>query len=417
MKSTSKSLLIFAVLFLLCRPSVFSAETNKKGALFPRWAQEMAKYFRYSLEYFTEYNDNIFLTPSDLEEDLIQSVRQEIQLEIPGEQTFFFARFANTLPYYQEEDELIPSYDIETLFSYRPMDRLSLGVSNQFFKIEDSEVGTSLGDSVLSLGYLTDTVRTEAKYELFKQTDLAVAWTFDHWNYDEEEFAVFIDRDVHDIDVRLNHALSRILDIYGGYRFRDVTFDDLENKDSESHILFTGSKLKWNGLLSLFSEIGYEEREFQNNTDFVTGTSVAGTARRHNDNLNYRIGLETNFSRFHTFSLYYDDRLYESSRSEFTHYQGKTVGLNLRSFLTKKTILFFDFLMQRQDFNGKDTIVDLFGSSGADTDIFRYAATLRRLLTPWLHCDIGYIFTKRNTDFVDEESDNHQIRLGFKIIF
>lgn len=399
MRSFSKKVFIFAALFLLfCQ----SAEP---------------KYWRYSLEYFTEYNDNIFLTPSDLEEDVIQAVRQEIELEIPGEETFFFARFANTLPYYLEEDELVPSYDIETLFSYRPTDKLSLGVSNQFFKIDDSEVGTSLGDLVLSLGYWANTVRTEAKYEIFSNTDLAVAWTFDRFNYDEEEFAVFIDRDVHDIDVRLNHSLSQIFDVYGGYRFRDVAFDDLDNKDSESHILFTGAKWKWNGVLSLFSEIGYEEREFQNNTDLLTGTSVAGTARRHDDNLNYRIGLETNFSRFHTFSIYYDDRLYESSRSEFTHYQGKTVGLSLRSFLTQKTILFVDCLAQRQDFNGKDLIVSLFGSSGADTDVFRYAATLRRILTPWLHCDLGYVFIKRNTDFVDEDSDNHQIRFGFKIIF
>lgn len=381
----------------------------------PDWAKEVSKYVRYSLEVSFEYDDNIFLRPSGIEEDVIQAVRQEIELEIPGEETLFYARFANTLPYYIEEDELVADYDIETRFSYNPTDKLSLGISNQFFKIEDSEVGTSLGDLVLSLGYLTDILRTEAKYDLSEKTSLKFAWGFDHLDYDEDRVAVFIDRDVHDIDVQLIHQIYPHLECVVGYRFRDVAFDDLDNKDSESNILYTGAKWKWAGLFTLFSEIGYEEREFQNNSDLIG--AVPGTARRHHNNVNYRIGVEANLSQYNTFSIYYDDRLYESSRSEYTNYQGKTVGLNLRHFLSEKTLLFFDFYGQRQDFESKDTLVSLFGTSDAKTDVYRYSTTLRRILNSWLHCDIGYIFTKRNTDFVDEDSNNHRFRVGFKAIF
>ncbi len=412
--SSMKAYSFLTLLFLFIFVSSASAEKNKK------WYEKLIDLIDYRLEYQFEYNDNVFLTPNNEEDDVIHRVNQEIEFEHSGEDLYTNVLFRNRLPYYQDQDELIPSYLVEARASYTGIENLSLGVSNIFQKVDETDVARGGGDQVLSLGYIYNQLQTGAQYDINDRNSVEINWAFDTFDYDRSSVDFFIDRDVHDIEARWNFQWATPLETYLGYRFRDVAFDQFSNKDSESNLLFTGFKTYCLPGVTLYGEVGYEDREFINNRDTVgtfLGVPIMGTSRRDHENVNYRIGIETNLSRYNRIYAYFDNRLYESSRSEFTHYEGKTVGAGLRHFLSKKTILFFDFYAQRQEFDSKDNVISLFGGGNAETDFYTYSTTLRRLINKKISCDVNYIYSQRNTDFLGEDNENHRFLFGVKAYF
>ena len=254
------------------------------------------------------------------------------------------------------------------------------------------------------------------EYEVWHNGFVKAGWNFDYLDFDRDEVDFFIDRDVHDLDIRFRQILSPVLRGYVGYRYRDVAFDEFDIKDSESHIFFGGGEFKLAGCVNFFGEVGYEEREFVDNRDLIgpfLGIPVAGISQRLKQNVNYRVGLETTFSRYSSLTAFYDDHLYESSRSEFTVFRGKTVGVTLKQYLSPETVAFLSYSSQFQEFDTDDsTLLFIFFFPNRDTEVHSVNATLRRMLKPWLYLDVGYSYLKRVTDFPGEDSESHRIRAG-----
>ncbi len=395
---------------------------------FDNFFTRMLDHLDYKIGVFGEYDDNIFLTPSGKVSDHKVIVSQSFSVQYPMDKFYLELGYGVDLEYYTKMDELIDTQNASGRLSYYPFDKLSLGLSNQVQKVGDSAITTSIGDDTLGLGFLTNNTRVEAKYELWKNGFFETFYNLEHIDFDGEDSALFINRNTHTVDFRLRHRFFPQFSNYFGYRLKDVVFDDFPLKDQESSIFFYGGDYEVPGWFTLFSEIGYESKEFKETGGSLTITSTDPTfpfsvttpfePRRDGDNnVNFLCGIESNLSRYNNISLTYNSKLNESSRPEFTQYLGKTFAVNSRTFLDNKTILFNSLFLEYQDFDDDDAFDLLFPAGGAKTKIYSSGVTLRRILNDWLSMDVGYTYTKRDTDFGGESSKNNRFRFGANATF
>jgi len=182
----------------------------------------MARVFghlEYSAALFGEYDDNIFLTPSDKESDFITSLYQYFLVQYPMDKFYLEALYAATLSFYGQADETLDTQQAGFTLSYYPFDKLSVGVTDRFVKVGDSDIATNIGDQVLRNGFITNNVRTQAEYEIWKNGVFQI-----FHNYERIDFSdgLAINRDVHTLNALLKHYYTHLFSNTLGYRFKDV---------------------------------------------------------------------------------------------------------------------------------------------------------------------------------------------------
>jgi len=382
----------------------------------------LVDYLDYKVGLYGEYDDNIFLTPSDKESDFKTVLNQSIEIEYPMDKFYFDLLYAANLDFYGQADETIDTQTVGVQLSYFPFNHLSVGVSDQLIKVGNSDIATSIGDQTLSLGYVTNNVRAELEYELWENGFFEIFYNNEHVDFSKDDVSVFINRNTNILDVRLKHRYSPIFSNYLGYRLKDVVFSEIGLKNQESSIFFYGLDYTLPGLLTFFGEVASESKSFKNRAGGVEivpfGIIIPFDERRRQDNnVNYLVGIESNFSRFNNISLTYNSRLLESSRPEFSQYLAKTLAVNSRRFIDSKTIFFSSLFLEVQDFDSKDGFGVFFLDGDATTKVYASGFTLRRILNEWLYFDIGYTYVRRTTDFVGEGSNNSRFRFGARATF
>lgn len=382
----------------------------------------LADFLDYNVGLFGEYDDNVFLTPDGKVSDNKVVLNQSLQIRYPIDKFYFELLYAVNLDFFAKLDELVASQRVDFGLSYYPFEKLSLGISNQFSKVGDSRIATNVGDQTLTLGQVTNTIRSEFEYELWENGFFEFFWKYDYIHFSSDEIRQFINRDVHTLNARLRHRLIPTISNYLGYQFRDSAFRRFEGKDAEIHTLFYGVDYEVPGWLTFFGELGYESKRFKNTGGQVIipdlGLILPFAERRSRDNnLNFLVGIKSNLSRFNAISLTYNSRLVDASRPEFTQYLGKTFALNSRYFIDNKTILFSSLFLEYQEFDSADVFDVLFAGGNADTMVYATGFTLRRIITDSVFFDIGYTYTDRDTDFTNESSNNSRFRFGARATF
>lgn len=389
---------------------------------FDNFLTRVLDFLDYNIAVYGEYDDNVFLVPDNKTSDFKTVLNQSLEIQYPMDKFYFEVLYAVNLDFYGRADETVDTQNANFRLSYYPFNKLSLAVSDQFVKAGNSTIATSIGDQTLALGFITNDVRTELEYELWEEGFFEMYWNYARVNFSNDNTKRFINRDVHTIDARLKQRITPVFSNYMGYRFKDVVFDEFALKDQESSILFYGMDYEFPGLATLFGELAYESKEFKNNGGSITivplNITIPFAERRSGDNnVNFLIGIESNYSRYNNISLTYHSRVLESSRPEFTQYLSKTFSLNKRSFLDNKTILFTSLFLEVQDFEDSDSFNLLFPDGDATTKIYASGITLRRILTDWLYFDLGYTYVRRTTDFPGEGSNNSRFRFGARATF
>lgn len=382
----------------------------------------LVDYLDYKVGLYGEYDDNIFLTPSDKESDFKTVLNQSIEIEYPLDKFYFDLLYAANLDFYGQADETIDTQNVAVQLSYFPFNHLSLGVSDQLIKVGNSDIATSIGDQTLSLGYVTNNVRTELEYELWENGFFEIFYNNEHVDFSSGDVSIFINRNTNILDVRLKHRYNPIFSNYMGYRLKDVVFSEIGLKNQESSIFFYGLDYELPGLLTFFGEVASESKSFKNRAGGIEivpfGIIIPFDERRRQDNnVNYLVGVESNFSRFNNISLSFNSRVLESSRPEFSQYLAETFSVNSRNFIDSKTIFFTSHFLEVQNFDSKDGFGIFFLDGDATTKVYATGVTLRRILNEWLYFDIGYTYVRRTTDFVGEGSNNSRFRFGAHATF
>jgi len=100
-----------------------------------------------------------------------------------------------------------------------------------------------------------------------------------------------------------------------------------------------------------------------------------------------------------------------SSRQEYLQYCDNAVEVGLWHLLNPKTSISTSVSFERQEFDSSDV---LSGNAAVDrtTDIISLGANLNRKFNDWLSLDLGYVFSKRNTDFAQEGYTDNRVNVG-----
>ncbi|MDO8580559.1 MAG: hypothetical protein Q7S13_03675, partial [Candidatus Omnitrophota bacterium] len=100
-----------------------------------------------------EYDDNIFLTETGENADSRFILSQGLRYEQSNDLQYFTMSYLGDFSYYNDEAVDIMSNQAKVAYSYHPTDDFSFGIGHDFTSIEDSNITTTIGDRVVTLGY------------------------------------------------------------------------------------------------------------------------------------------------------------------------------------------------------------------------------------------------------------------------
>ena len=346
----------------------------------------------------SEYDTNVFLEEDQEDADVKNTVFQGFSLQLPSDKTFFQLDYGINFDYYHQESKDLLTQDLKSVLSYRPFNKLALGISGGYKKVSKSSISTTLGDRIVSLGYDEITTGFEGKYELSDKTSIAT--TFDWYRLDIADSSRddFIDRTQSLIGTSLRHMFVPTIEGYVGFGHQDVRFEQTAVKNSGYDRLYTGLVKKIPELCKLTAEVGWGKKDIE--------------TQRDDSNVDFSIIVNSLFSTYTKWSLLVDiNKLEPSSRSEYSQYTRSLVSLQLEHFLTPKLQLVSSINYEHHRFDEEDSISSSF-TENSKNKIYWLDLTLRRILNNWLTLDGGYTFTKRDTDFAAEGYTDHKIMVG-----
>ncbi|MFC1704164.1 outer membrane beta-barrel protein [Candidatus Omnitrophota bacterium] len=394
------SFLAFLLIVFSCLP-VFAAEasgfiTEDSPALL-RFVKNLIKKIDFATSITTAYDSNIFLTEDAEDADMITTLTQKVSLELIEEPFYFDLGYTGNVSYYIDEGDNLHDHVAKCIFSYRPFENFSYGIGNYFKKVASKKIATPFGDRLLTRGYKEDTPVFEVKWQ--PRDKLSVEYSWLHYWLDADSSADdFIDRGDNSARIAFDYEFWN--DFIGtvGYRYYDAHFPHRGAKDTESSRGFYGITKKFPGAFNLTVEAGNEHKK---------------TVYQNNDsNIDARLSLNTTFSVYTIFSLNYTyNRVLPSARSEYFQYFTNSVSAGIKHIINPKTTIFVNGGVEQQDFDSADA---LSGQPVIDreTEIISCGASLRRKLNDYLTVNLGYEYTKRNTDFASEGYSDNKVSLG-----
>jgi len=403
MKFSKILILISTILFSLFLLSEFTilyaapeAPVQEETSAFVKFIKNLFNKMDFVSRLTTTFDSNIFLAEDNDNSDLINTFTQKISLKIPEEKYFLEMDYTGSISYYTEEGDNIYDHSANFLFSYRPFDNFSYGIGNSFKQMHTKKITSAFGDRLLSRGYRENTPVVEIKYEPTDKITLDLA--SNHYYLDAASTQDdYIDRDDWMYDFAINYDIWPELSGIFGYGYQDNHFPHLSTKDAKSHRGFVGFLRKFKSF-NLSAEVGQQHKE-----TYFHGNDA---------NTDFKVNLDTTYSVFTRLNLGLTfNKVNPSSRQEYLQYCDNAVEVGLWHLLNPKTSISTSVSFERQEFDSSDV---LSGNAAVDrtTDIISLGANLNRKFNDWLSLDLGYVFSKRNTDFAQEGYTDNRVNVG-----
>lgn len=390
---------IVLILIFVCQVA-FAEVTKTEDEQNPSGPTQFLKKLFNKIEFIsgikTDFDSNIFLAEDDEDSDIINTYTQYISLELPEDPYYLKMDYTGNISYYTEEGDNIYDHSANFILSYRPFDNFSLGIGNYFKKMHSKTITTVFGDRLLSRGYKEDSPMVEAKFEPYENLILDLVWDYYYLDADSPEDD-YIDRGDNSVNLSLNYDIWPDLISFIGCRYQDAHFPHLTTKDADSYRGFAGFTKKFKSF-NVTTEVGQEHKE----------TNFQG----NDANTDFQISLNSTFSVYTMLNLNFTfNRSYPSARSEYFQYFSNGVNLGIWHLINPKTAISANFGYEKQEFDSSDV---LSGNSQIDrtTGIYSFSTSVRRNLNDWLSLNLGYEFTKRNTDFAKEGYTDNRVSIG-----
>ena len=395
-KKLVKYSVVYSILFLFFFSSnLLSAAENKSSSAMES-VKRILKKINFVTTVSTSYDSNIFLAENNENSDTIGTFSQYLSYRHTEEPFHFKIDYAGNISYYLDEGDDIYSHISNALFSYRPFDKVSFGIGNYFKMMRTKSIATTFGDRLLSRGYQEDTPLFEAKIEPIDK--LIVDLSYQYYYLDAAAAADdYIDRGDNIGKIAFNYDFFPALTGFVGCRYQDAHFPHLTTKDAESVRGFAGITKKFKKF-NLTAEVGQEHKD----TNFQSNDA----------NTDALIKASSTFSAFTTLNLIltYNKSL-PSARREYFQYFTNSVAVSLWHVINPKTSISTSLSYSRQKFDSSD-VLSGYGQLDKTTGIYGFNTTLTRNLNDTLSFNLGYSYTKRNTDFAKEGYTDNKVSVG-----
>lgn len=358
------------------------------------------EHFDVVLGLYEEWDSNIFLDEDDEVDDFLTLFNPDMIARFAGEGTYLEAQWIGRYGYYADNDEFIASNSISGMAFFTPTELMALGLRGSYDRTEDSNVTTFFGDRILQLGYDIVTVQPGFKMRVVENLVADFSYNFDKIDVRDSGLDDEVDRQGQGLSAILEYEVIERTYLLGGYSFRDVEYEESSLKNSFSNLVSVGVRRKIPSLFNIDLRLIYDDKDFDNSPD--------------GENIDVAGGITTTFSRYTTliFNGYYG--LQESSRGEFTQYVSSRFSLTLQHYLTSKVVLTLRGGYEIQSFDERDILVSSL-SGDQDTTLYNISSGLRRTMLDWLSLEVIYTYQERDTDFEDEDLQDHVVHIGAKI--
>ncbi|MFH1359449.1 MAG: hypothetical protein ABIJ41_00235 [Candidatus Omnitrophota bacterium] len=363
------------------------------------------KKFLKNIEYTSrlrfEYDNNIFLTENDEDDDIKEIFTQTLTYRLPKENYYFQLAYRGNYAYYNKESTGILGHAANVLYSYRPFNGFSIGFRDDYSWLSDSTIASTIGDRVLSLGYIQNTPALEVKYEIDPRWTVTTDAYYQFLDVKDGNNDDYIDNKRIGAKGTVFYSITPNHDLIGffGYDHNQITFPQITEKASHSGRGFVGLKKKLPNYFDITTEVGFENI-YMDESD------------ADDQNMDIQTQIETTFSVFTKVRLGLDYNVIKPSlRSEYSQFASTISSINLSHAINPKTSLNLNYSFEKQKFQSSNVLV---GQADEDrtTDIHRTRMTLSRKLNSWLSGDFNYNYTQRNTDFANESYTNHTFTVG-----
>ncbi|HOW36147.1 MAG TPA: hypothetical protein PL155_07020 [Candidatus Omnitrophota bacterium] len=370
-------------------------KTNKNENPFLKFLKDID----YSSRLKFEYDTNIFLTEDGEDFDWKEIFTQTLFYQLIKGDHYFQWGYSGNYAYYDKEAKGVLGHTANVLYSYRPFEKLSFGFRDDYNWLQDSKMAAVIGDRVLALGYTQNVPSFQLKYEI----DPKATFTLDVFhefldvrNGDNDDF---IDHYVNYVSNKIDYNLTPENNLVGffGNTYRNIQFDQIDQKSSTSNRAFVGLTEKFPNLFHWTQEVGFENIYFDNSQN------------NNDDNIDFKTYIETVFSLYTKLRLSFSCHAKNPSyRAEYTQYASNVASLNLSHVINPKTTLFFDYSFEYQKFDDNDALIGQ-PTINKRNHIHNLRLMLSRSINSWLVLDFRYDYSKRDSDFAEEGYTDNKI--------
>ncbi|HHN65344.1 MAG TPA: DUF560 domain-containing protein [Nitrospirae bacterium] len=391
-------------------------EEGISGEIFER----RGGYFHPFLSITGYYTDNVFNTNDDEKDDYVAVISPGIWLSVPRikEQLFElttssvtpggmsttrlrkrFPRRYQTYLLYTADIEQFKKYSsentinhkIEGLFQYNFRGGLSVDLYEQFIKTHD-ERGTGVSTELDK--YNTNLAGITASYDISRRFRIRLDYSNYYVNYKDTRND-FRDRVDNSINTYLFYKFLPKTSAFVEYDYLDIHYRKGILDDSVEHHFLGGLQWEITGKSRGTAKAGYGIKDFEN--------SDIDTARE----LFLELQLEHNFTPKTSLKLIGTRRTNETNISVTDYILTHSITAEYLQRLTSKISSAIDLSYQHDKYKGELTF-------GGKTDerkdnIYRASVAFDYGFRDWLKFDLGYIYTKRDSNFSDFDYTNNTV--------
>lgn len=397
-KITAVSLAALITCLSFIYPGYSAPVSRESSEINPKTGQNKNPFLKflsdidYSSRLKFEYDTNIFLTEDGEDSDWKEIFTQTLFYQLTKGDHYFQWGYSGNYAYYDHEAKGVLGHTANLLYSYRPFEKLSFGLRDDYNWLQDSKMAAVIGDRVLALGYIQNAPSLQLKYEFSPKATFCMDVFNEFLDVRSGTNDDYIDNRMTLVSERIDYNLTPENNLVGffGNTFRTIDFVQIDEKSSTSNRAFAGLTEKFPNILHWTQEVGFENIEFDN------------SANNDDDNVDFKTSLETVFSLYTKLRLSFECNIKNPSyRSEYTQYASNLTSLNLSHAISPKTTLFLDYSFERQKFDENDALI---GQPSIDrrNNIHNLRLALSRSINPWLTAEIRYDYTKRDSEFAQE---------------
>ncbi len=397
--------------------------------------------FGFSTSFSEEYDDNIFLTESNEEEDFITSVTPSFSLACSTQSTNFAANYRPKIEFYagnSDENEtrhngnFTLDSQLTPRLSFRMMDTLIFTNARDVVWEGEGDREHHLRSRSYASNQLSNYFNSTLFYQIFHSTSLRGGVSYRLVSYDRSEE---VDSEELGCTLGIDHQLSRRDTIFFNYRYRRMLYDDdrpnWEERDNdtdvqsvsigETHRFFRelvstiavgvslideeheDKETDWNAQASLAKDFKTGNLIFSFSRDVSPGSGQGGTTVTSI----VRVGGRKAFTKHLSgnFSINFTDEESISGGGIDNEDWGMVLGCDYQYSRRLTGDLSCSFIKQNSN-----------GSVGGDTDNYRARAGINYNICPKWNAFCHYNYYQQNAlDHIETDVENNVFLLGIRI--
>ena len=354
-----------------------------------------------SLGLSVEYTDNVFAAPTNEKDDFIATFTPGIRLLLtPSKHILFFEYEGRFTKYAEFTSDETKNHKIEAIGEFNFTRGLSLRAWDSYVIGHEKRGESSTG---LIESFTRNTIGTSASYEF--RDDYKFTAEYSNSTYDFV-LSPFRDRKEDAIVGIASYRFRPKLFALIEYDYKMIDFDTTPvasaSLDSDSYGVLGGIQWDFTGKTTGIVKAGYFSKDFN------------AVGIKDYSSFIYSGNLEVKFTKFTAFDVTAGKSVNETALSGSSFFIANVFSGRLIHIFTRKTSAKLKASYEIDDFQTRLTIGAQTGTR--EDKIFRMGGGVEYRIQEWLHLDLEYTYTDKNSNFNVFDYEENSVVISARIV-